>query len=378
MTQERNNEIDLLLRRLSRGQGVSGPDGDLRVETDHLDADELSSYAENALPAAARTRYTEHLAECSRCRELVVQLSSAAGVVIAEESSRVAGPSGLRKFLASLFSPMVLRYAVPAMGLIVVALIGFAVFRNDQPGNTDIAALQETPTPVVQQPAPLSGLRAEQDKSDSPSAIPEDRAAKAKAVEAPAPVGTPAASGAVVGANKAPTADTASQPVVTAAEPPPPAPKPTQTVEEFRTQADARRQEAEGRTATANEAQKEKAASDQITTDGKREVARARPATGRGADASAPTAGAGARTLQLGEAKKDDDAEARTVAGRRFRKRGDIWVDTAYAGGAIVNYSRGSESYRGLVADEPEIKKIAEQLDGPFIVVWKGTAYRIR
>src|SRR6185503_182166 len=100
MRQETNNEIDLLLRRLSRGQRATAADGDL---SNHLDADELNSYAENALPAAARARYTEHLAECSRCRELVVQLSSAAGVVVAEEPSRVAAPWGVRKFLASLF-----------------------------------------------------------------------------------------------------------------------------------------------------------------------------------------------------------------------------------------------------------------------------------
>ena len=96
MRQETNNEIDLLLRRLSRRQNGSAPDGDLPADTDHLDADELSSYAENALPKAARARYTEHLAECSRCRELVVQLSSAAGVVVAEEPAPVSALSGVR------------------------------------------------------------------------------------------------------------------------------------------------------------------------------------------------------------------------------------------------------------------------------------------
>ena len=84
MTQQTNNEIDLLLRRLG-GRGGSGvPD----VDADHLDADELNAYAENALPAAARTRYAEHLSDCSRCRDLVVQLSAAAGLVAAAEPSR--------------------------------------------------------------------------------------------------------------------------------------------------------------------------------------------------------------------------------------------------------------------------------------------------
>jgi hypothetical protein len=30
------------------------------------------------------------------------------------------------------------------------------------------------------------------------------------------------------------------------------------------------------------------------------------------------------------------------------------------------------------VGDEPEIKRIADQLDGEIIVVWKGQVYKIR
>ena len=45
---------------------------------------------------------------------------------------------------------------------------------------------------------------------------------------------------------------------------------------------------------------------------------------------------------------------------------------------ATVNVSRGSEQFRALIADEPALRSIAEQLGGEVIVVWKGTAYRIR
>ena len=92
MKQETNNEMDLLLRQLARRQDVLAPDAE-----DHLDADELSAYAENVLPAKARARYTEHLAECSRCRELVVQLSPSAGVVVAHQADKVSGPVGMEK-----------------------------------------------------------------------------------------------------------------------------------------------------------------------------------------------------------------------------------------------------------------------------------------
>ena len=136
MRQERNNEMDLLLRRLGRRDNatVSNAVGD------HLDADELSAYAENALPASARARYTAHLVECKRCRELVVQLSASAGVVSAVETVKVSEPSVLRKFLASLFTPMVLRYAGPALGLILVAAIGYVVLRRDRPADAYLLA----------------------------------------------------------------------------------------------------------------------------------------------------------------------------------------------------------------------------------------------
>src|SRR4026207_1827593 len=102
MKHETNNEIDLLLRRLGRR------DGAVREDEQHLDVDELSSYAQNALPAAARARYSQHLAECSTCRKLVTELSLSTGsaAAVAAPVGTVAGPGWLKKFLASLLSPM--------------------------------------------------------------------------------------------------------------------------------------------------------------------------------------------------------------------------------------------------------------------------------
>ena len=42
-----------------------------------------------------------------------------------------------------------------------------------------------------------------------------------------------------------------------------------------------------------------------------------------------------------------------------------------------MTVARGSGGYRSLVADEPMIKTIADELDGEIIVVWKGHTYRI-
>src|SRR5690349_11393393 len=149
MSKEINNEIDLLLRRMGRrDHDVARSVADDR----HLDTDELSSYAQNALPAAARARYTEHLAECATCRRLVTELSLSLGaattsVAIADE------PSGLKKFLASLLSPLVMRYAIPALGVIVVMVVGFVVLRQQrqQQGHGELVAQLEEAKPA---PAP--------------------------------------------------------------------------------------------------------------------------------------------------------------------------------------------------------------------------------
>jgi hypothetical protein len=81
---------------------------------------------------------------------------------------------------------------------------------------------------------------------------------------------------------------------------------------------------------------------------------------------------------RVGKRRKNEE-EVRTVVGHRFRKQGKVWVDFAYdSSRPIVNLSRGSEQYRALVADEPGIRTIAEQLDGEVIIDWKGRVYRIR
>jgi hypothetical protein len=71
--------------------------------------------------------------------------------------------------------------------------------------------------------------------------------------------------------------------------------------------------------------------------------------------------------------------ETRTVAGRKFRRQGGAWIDTAYnAGQPATLVRRNSEQFRALAADEPELRRIAGALGGEVTVVWKGRAYRIR
>ncbi|HEX7331853.1 MAG TPA: zf-HC2 domain-containing protein [Pyrinomonadaceae bacterium] len=379
MRQETNNEMDLLLRRLGR-QDTAAPD-------DHLDADELNSYAENALPPAARVRYTEHLAECARCRDLVVQLSSSAGVLVAQETAKVSEPSWLSKFLASLFSPMVLRYAVPALGLVIVAAIGVVVLRNEgtvnyapvaerreeaQPAQGRVAVTQPSSSPEETRPGFTDTA-----KSVNKSAAPDNTGAATGAAAPPPPNAAPIVS---ITTEVQDAAKKVEQQRADTKEAP--APKPTPTTEDLKkADADERKQPAENAVVVANEPAAEKAKSQE--TKAATDAAAASPASARSRDDTSLSALGGvatrrARREDAGE-KDQDEAVIRTVAGRRFRKQGNVWIDTDHSSSRVVtSVARGSEQYRALVADEPSIKQIADALDGEIIVVWKGRAYRIR
>ena len=79
------------------------------------------------------------------------------------------------------------------------------------------------------------------------------------------------------------------------------------------------------------------------------------------------------------EENREQQAEPRSVGGRRFRREGGVWIDTAYRPSQpTVFVRRSSEQYRALVADEPQIRQFSEQLGGEVIVVLRGRAYRLR
>ena len=113
------------------------------------------------------------------------------------------------------------------------------------------------------------------------------------------------------------------------------------------------------------------------------EVARQGPSKGGPSRNNSQNVG-GISSVMSRTANKDEKAagsavETRRVSGRLFHREGNAWVDADYAEGrATVKVSRGSEQYRALIADEPGLRSIAEQLGGEVIVVWKGVAYRIR
>lgn len=366
MKEARHNEIDLLLRKL--GTEPSGS----ATEMQHLDVDELSAYAENALPMSARQRCTEHLADCSRCRKIVSGLTQAAGVTIREKEELKTETSSWRKYFAAFLSPVFLRYAVPAILGVAILSIGLIVFRQ-QRSDRDLVSQN-----VQQEPVTLAERTAPQASGDNTSTLQDQQQAQRDSVKKENQPSQAKASPEATTARADQSGQEAKEKQDKPAPPPAAAPtqavaaaaaKPTVVSNEVQTRSEDEQKKRVARVAEEPAPKTEVRTAAADTAERNQNAAGA----GRSVGAIAPVARRARPPL------RKDQSEARSVAGHRFHKDGDVWVDDAYdSSRSPINVVRDSEQYRALVADEPGIKTIADELDGEVIVVWKGRAYRIR
>ncbi|MDQ2936609.1 MAG: zf-HC2 domain-containing protein [Acidobacteriota bacterium] len=401
MKQPNNQEVDLLLRSLARGRraeespspGGSTSGGENPARLGHLDADELNSYAEGVLPAPARARYTEHLADCENCRRLATGLTQAAGATGRYEVLDERKGSGFWSQLGAFFSPAVLRYAVPALALTAIIAISLIALRQprrpefvavNQPTDSPAASSESgqtelrSPTEPTAAPQRRIEAKANDDASDRKKELSDEKSKLDQAPSTstsgtstkPSPLKDSAKSGQAGGVG-ALSPSFAPEP-----SPPPPASRPVPSeANEITTIAKEQSAEREDQVRQREQDKnqpRDSSASQRLSKAG---------AIGRSAR-RVPESGMESTTESRagGKDKKEsiDEVETRTVSGRHFRRQSNTWIDTAYdSSRATVNVARGSEQFRSLVADEPGIRAIAAQLAGEVIVVWKGKAYRI-
>jgi hypothetical protein len=425
MKRSDNTEMDRLLRRYARLDGEA-----LRATSDasgdaHLDADEMNAYAEGALSDAARSRYFTHLADCDSCRKLVTDLTLAASVTV-EGKKRAAvaeaSPSrSWRDWLAALFSPPVLRYGAPALALfaviIVVAIVAMRANRETDsvaqrstdtrnystevaPGSNSAGDTTTTTGTVENRPSNSAAPLIEQQSQTQPDASATPAPAKSAPLEADALPATQENAPKPAPAQPGVAKDSAGefgiwtgrreQEVVTAAPPPPPSNLPPVLSTPATAAADESsrdKREEQKKAKVAGKDDDETIVNENVVggpgakqaeaNQERRDVGRAM--TARPAQ-KAPRSRASTASKSGpvdGVEEKEASTETRSVGGRHFRKQGGAWVDTAYSSSrSTTNVARNSEQYRALVADEPGLRTITQQLVGEVIVVWKSRAYR--
>lgn len=404
MKQDNNNEIDLLLRSLGRDRRSESPldagSSARRFDeplSDHLDADELNSFAEGVVPAPARARYVAHLADCGSCRSIVTNLAQATGAAAGSERLEHQTEAGFWQKLASLFAPPVLRYAVPALAIFAIIAISFIALRQQrrpdlvaQNERTDSASrvsiAQPRPEPSVAQsntqaPAKIQDVAEPRPTPDASfdkrtlqgAKSGEDRVAETNdfAASSSSLKDAPTSKQGYVGGVTRPV----FAPEPQAAPPPPPA-KPA--LSEADKKVTVQKEEV-----TVTQRQVEALPVDEEKNQPRDEAGRHGPSRSNTAPGASRRADGLMRERAQPNAKSkrdsDDEVETRTVSGKHFRHQGSAWIDTAYdSSRRTINVSRGSEQFRALVSDEPGIRTIAEKLSGVVIVVWNGRAYRIQ
>jgi hypothetical protein len=452
-----DKEIDSLLRR-HVGAGAEARAGGEALrgaqKPSHLDADELSAFAEGSLPAAARVAAVSHLADCDECRALAVTLSRAAGAEVELEKRAASAqvepsrPARWRVWLSSLFAPRVLRYAAPALAACLVAAVSYVAWRS-RPSQTQLA--RRASSSAANRPA--SRQAGEGDEADEGGQLTSNANASANtnaSVAASEPSGGENEGGAERAAARAtqargPNAEdetqtaTTTEPKPAEAPPPPPEEKnvaaagapqpapaskpsanePTEAAKTENKERDDRAATSQDQTASNDQpAQRQQQAKrsaqnnlDIVAPDDSRNQTRGatnnssnvysnngarsgslastqseeRERTERGSGgAPAPSARRG-RSVGESRAKSDEEDKdgraegTRSAAGHHFRRAGGAWVDVNYRDSMpSTGVRRGTDAYRALVADIPEIGRVADQLGGEVVVVVRGHAYRIR
>ena len=424
-----DKQIDVLMRRYAKAAPRTSVSG-------HLDADELSAFAEGSLPPATRAGYVSHLADCDDCRKQASALAISSGAVVRTEESPSTVVSG-RSFwqiLAGLFALPVLRYAAFAAVLLMVAGVAFVALRQSRRDSGMIAANEPVnqqresaikPRDELQEGA-RGNKQADADTRSAPSpssSVGNDQIAKADTTtkaaepvvgaglmkEAPAPV--TAEKPAPITAEKKPAQGEVAQTAPSYA-PVPPGDVVTQKKQEDYREAQTRsgisgpRQQQQKLDADKFGQERERdATKDVARTD---DLARKSGAPASVAANQPPPSPRRAmdekakgpmrnmennsinRNENLGrvEAPKttstggsdraatEEAPQTRSAGGRKFRRQGAAWVDQKFkASMTLKSVSRGSEAFDDL---DSGLRSIAQQLGGEVIVVWKGKAYLIK
>jgi hypothetical protein len=368
-----DKEIDAILRKARESESASVAAAN---PPSHLDADEISAFAENALPEIAKMRYTAHLADCERCRKIlsnVVLLNSETESEIVHADEKTVAAPVADAWYRRLFQFPNLAYSLGALALVFGGIIAFTALQSlDTFQNAEISQVSNKPSEMTKS-APATQSNANFSTSNT-----------ANASTANAPANTPPAPLYPSNTAAAPNGLTANSNTNAAFNKPSDMPAITREAtksdsdstlskpskdESF--QADGanekqQKEEERKRAEIAKNSEDDKKTNDQTTTD-------------RTTTQDAPSASGAAKTARTmsEKAKKLGAAEGETTTagGRTFRRSNNVWYDTAYNNQATTNVTRGTSEYKKL---DKDLRVIVENLGGTVIIVWKGKAYRFR
>lgn len=361
-----DKEIDAILRKARANEVAASFDS-------HLGADEISAFAENALPEPARQLSTAHLADCTRCRKIlsnVIVLNSEAETetdssVVPAEITAVKIP-WYRKFFVF---PQI-AYAMGALVVLFSGFFGYLVLQNLTSSKSDFSFSTDKSAPL-EKPAPAA---------NSSVSSSSNAAAANSSAPANAPTATnsaPVYSSNTATANIAPTERKSGLPEATPATTNQPAlvldeKKPTDSKGELDSDLAKIRTENEGK--KPNIAAGASQESNQTRAKNKKETTLkdAQPTTDEEIAPKLKT------TRSAPESPRKQDSQAgktERVDGKTFNNVGGIWFDSTYTNQKQKTVTRGTSDYQKL---DSGLRSIADKFSETVVVLWKSKAYRIQ
>ena len=370
---EFDKEMDALLRQAAQGEtafAASNPKSKIRnPKSLHLDADEISLFAENALPKKLRGNAVAHFADCDRCRKILsdlILLNSANEVVHTNENKEITAPT--ISWYRKLFAFPNLAYTLGALVLVFSGLVAFTVLKSvDNSRNTEVSQVSEQPLkggPFADDTA----IVAEQSANTMMSGDSMSNASMSN-------------SASTSNANRLPNTVPANANMSFAGKPnvlPTKSPKDELQANNFalplaktELQGDSAKQEEKK---SIEEDKRTKESDDNpVTTD----ATRAAPVKPKNDQPSASENKMMSDALNAKGKKRSrtENPETTGVGGKTFSRTNNAWYDSAYKGQPTINITRGTTEYKKL---DSGLRAIAENLGGTVVVVWKEKAYRIQ
>jgi hypothetical protein len=381
-----DKEIEALLRQQSARESegaLANENPQSAIRNSHLDADEISAFAENALPEKIRQNYVLHLADCERCRKNLsnlILLNADTEIQTVRHSEKEAAALPI-PWYRNLFATPNLAYTLGALVLVFSGIAVFTILQNgDNARNMEVSQISERQTngkgmssdgDATQTETYSSNAMSNTTMMSSNTAAMNSSSANSSNFAIPAsPIATANSNAAVSRERDKDALPDAKSPV---AENAPTdlaktensvagnAPQPT-------TPAKENNDSAENETQSQQPVQNSPVQNQTTITPDSRNVQSSPKLTRRAED----------KSKKLEESRSDrqeKSVETTSVGGKTFKRTNNVWYDSAYRGQATVNVTRGTNEYKKL---DSGLRGIAENLGGTFVVVWKEKAYRIQ
>jgi hypothetical protein len=359
-----DKEIDAILRK-ARGVETVG------IFDTHLDAEDISAFAENILPPKIRQIYTAHLANCNRCRQILANVITLNSAEVKTVSSVVA-PQIVAEtsipWYRRLFAMPNLAYTTGALVLVFGGFLGFMVLQNfdNSIGEVSSVADKSIPQTAPEFPSETNSAKANSGSTTANTSTNSGTtSATAKTNTAPI-ISSNSTTNRASSISSEPNSEVLATPQIQTAEkqenkerdkqkaetqdlartiPAPTINQPTtsgEVRENSQPQDDKDAYSADSQVRNEEEAKKPK-------------TTRAVPQMSRKSNSSAET--------------------ARQVGGKTFKKIGGTWFDSDYGTQKQISVRRGSNEYKNL---DFGLRSIADQFSETVVILWKSKAYRIQ